>query len=99
MADSNITKKALAEALKQLMQEKAFEKIRLKKGELQTVHIGIPIGELAYYNALLRKWIVEDGRYDVYVGSSSRDIRLQGDVCVEGQTPYTLGQQGKSMLG
>lgn len=27
MADSNITKKALAEALKQLMQEKAFEKI------------------------------------------------------------------------
>ena len=84
---------------KPIKELKAFEKIRLKKGELQTVRIGIPIGELAYYNALLRKWIVEDGRYDVYVGSSSRDIRLQGDVCVEGQTPYTLGQQGKSMLG
>lgn len=29
MADSNITKRALAEALKQLMQEKAFEKISI----------------------------------------------------------------------
>ena len=29
MADSNITKKALAEALKELMEEKSFEKINI----------------------------------------------------------------------
>ena len=69
---------------------KGFGKPMIKAGESVTVNHSIPKSELAYYNIMLRDWITEDGRYDILVGSSSRDIRLSGAINVKDKTPYTM---------
>jgi beta-glucosidase len=34
----------------------------------------------AYYNTGAKEWTVEPGMYDVLIGASSQDIRLNGQV-------------------
>ena len=62
-------------------QLKAFDKVFLKKGETKTVTMTLPKSDFAILNADLR-WVVEPGTVTLLVGSSSRDIRLEGDVKV-----------------
>ena len=78
---------------------KKFEKIFLKAGEARTVTFKLSADDLAYYNICLHDWVAENGRYDVYVGSSSRDIRLKGAFMYNGEMPYTMTQLGESMIG
>jgi Beta-glucosidase-related glycosidases len=63
-------------------QLKAFEKVFLKKGETKTVTMTLSKSDFAILNADLR-WIVEPGTVTLMLGSSSQDIRLQGEVRVE----------------
>ena len=37
---------------------------------------------LAYWNVAAGDWAVASGPYKIYIGSSSRDLRLQGDLRV-----------------
>lgn len=78
---------------------KAFEKVFLNAGEKKTVHIQIPVSEIAYYNMSLHDWVVEDGVYDVHIAASSRDIRLTGSIVYEGNMPYTMVRQQRDMVG
>ena len=64
---------------------KAFHKIYLAPGESRLVSLKIEEKDLAYYNTKVHDWIVENGEYPLYVGSSSRDIRLQGTVTIIGR--------------
>ena len=34
----------------------------------------------AFYSTALDKWVVENGDYEIMVGASSQDIRLQKDI-------------------
>lgn len=54
-----------------------FDKIYLKAGEEKSVSINVPLKLLRSYNVSLREYEIEDGVYNVYVGSSSVDIRLK----------------------
>ena len=63
---------------------KAFHKIYLAPEECRLVSLKITENDLAYYNTRVRDWVIENGEYPIYVGSSSRDIRLQGSVNVTG---------------
>ena len=56
---------------------KAFEKIYLKKGETQQVHLQIAEDDLKIWNQDMNH-VLEPGEFEVYVGSSSEDIRLTG---------------------
>lgn len=56
---------------------KGFEKVFLKKGESRRVEIRVPMRDLALWNEQMQR-VVEPGRFDVFVGSSSKDIRLKG---------------------
>ncbi len=80
---------AVFKAAKEL---KAFNKIYLAPGESRLVALKITEKDLAYYNTKLHDWVVENGEYPVYVGSSSRDIRLQDALVVTGyeeaEVPY-----------
>ncbi|MBQ7897621.1 MAG: glycoside hydrolase family 3 C-terminal domain-containing protein [Clostridia bacterium] len=78
---------------------KAFDKVTLKAGETKTVTFTVDIKDIGYYNVLLREWITEPGEYIVYVGSSSRDIRLEKSITVENDIPYTLDKVGDTMMG
>ena len=55
---------------------KHFEKISLKPGETKTVSFAISAEDLKFYDG---GWKTEPGKFRLYVGSSSRDIRSTCD--------------------
>jgi beta-glucosidase len=60
---------------------KGFRRIKLAPGETQTVSFTLGLDELAFYNAALQR-VVEPGDFEIFIGSSSADIRLQGTFAV-----------------
>jgi beta-glucosidase len=54
-----------------------FERIELAPGESQTVMIHVGARELSYWSVDVHDWVQVGGYRPIYVGSSSRDIRLQ----------------------
>ncbi|MHB0998947.1 MAG: fibronectin type III-like domain-contianing protein, partial [Armatimonadota bacterium] len=57
---------------------KGFNKVNLSPGETKTVTFTLSKDDLAFYNVDTCKWVTESGRFDVWVGSSSRDLPLHG---------------------
>jgi beta-glucosidase len=57
---------------------KGFEKVRLEPGEKAVVTFLMNPRSLSYYDPHLPGWVAEPGQFEVLVGASSRDIRLQG---------------------
>lgn len=84
---------------KPMKELKAFKKIFVHKGETANVEIAIPVADIAYYNTMLHSWVVENGRYDIYVGSSSQDIRSVVSFMYAGDMPYTMEAIHESMIG
>ena len=62
---------------------KGFTKTTLKAGETKRVSIKLNYRSFAYYNVSLKKWHVENGEFEILIGSSSRDIRLSGIIDVQ----------------
>jgi len=58
---------------------KAFKKVFLKPKEKRTLTFHLDKTALCFYDVKKKDWIAEPGKFIVYVGSSSRDIRLQGE--------------------
>jgi beta-glucosidase len=65
---------SLPRPLKEL---KGFTKVFLKPGERRTVSIPLDQRAFAFYDPVKSAWVAEADNYEVLVGSSSRDIRLQ----------------------
>jgi beta-glucosidase len=65
---------------------KGFRKIFLKPGEKRRVTIPLAQDAFAFYDPDRGGWVTEPGAFTILVGSSSRDIRLQGEF-VLGQRP------------
>jgi beta-glucosidase len=63
---------------------KGFEKIHLRPGETKTVTFTLTPADLALLDENLSP-VVEPGRFDIMVGSSSEDIRLRGNFEVRGR--------------
>ena len=55
-----------------------FEKVNLAPGEKKTVKFKLTPEQLAFLDKNL-EWVVEPGKFKVMVGSSSADIRLNGE--------------------
>ncbi len=62
---------------------RGFKKVFLKAGEEKTVELTLSKRAFAYYNVNISDWHVESGEFEILVGASSRDIRLNGSVKVE----------------
>jgi len=60
---------------------KDFRKVYLEPGEAKTVRMVLTVDAFSFYDIGNAKWITEKGTFEVQIGSSSRDIRLQG--CIE----------------
>ena len=54
----------------------------LKPGEKTMVSLELPISELAFYNAYMRK-VVEPGEFEIQVGSSSDRIHFKNTIVVK----------------
>lgn len=57
---------------------KRFRKVRLAPGEATTVTFELDSAALAYYDVANSRWYAEPGVFEVQVGASLRDIRLNG---------------------
>ena len=64
-------------ALKEL---KGFEKVYLKSGESKRVTIDITQDNLNYYSTKHKEWRFEKGVFEVWIGSSSKNIRLKDKI-------------------
>ncbi len=62
-----------------LQELKAFTKVSLESGETKTVKLTLTRQSLAFYDPVAEDWATEAGEFEVLVGSSSRDIRLQAN--------------------
>lgn len=58
-----------------LKELEAFERITLKAGETKRVTMEFPISELDHWDMETDGWVLEPGRIEILVGSSSDDIR------------------------
>jgi beta-glucosidase len=70
---------AVARPIKEL---KGFHRLSLAPGETRTVGFTLAAAQLAWWDGA--GWAVEPGAVRVLIGSSSEDIRLQGEVRITG---------------
>ena len=59
---------------------KGFAKVALKAGESKEVKIPFDKRSFRYFNVKTNTWEEEGGKYEVYIGASCADLRLQGSV-------------------
>lgn len=57
---------------------KGFAKVYLQPGEIRQVNIPVTQRDLAFWDVNIHGWKVEQGQFNVYVGTSSADIKLRG---------------------
>ena len=63
---------------------KGFARVSLEPGEAKTVEIPLSRQAFRFWNSAANRWEVEGGSYDILIGASAVDIRLQGSVTVQG---------------
>ncbi len=86
--------------VKPIKELKKFEKVYLKSGETQKISFLLDYIDFAYYNIMLRKYVVENGVYDIYIGASSQDIRLNTTFKInDDYSPYSIDCVGESIIG
>ena len=59
---------------------KAFDKIELAPGESKEVSFTLNKRDFSYYSKVYDRWLAESGKFEILIGSSSRDIRLKGSL-------------------
>ncbi len=60
---------------------RGFEKVYdLAPGASATVTFTVAVPEVQVWDTVSGSWVITPGTYSVYVGSSSRDIRLTGSL-------------------
>ena len=62
---------------------KAFQKIELAPGQRRTLRFQLDRKAFSFFDPATRAWIVEPGEFGILIGSSSRDIRLEGRLALE----------------
>ena len=65
---------------KPVQELKGFHRVSLQPGRRVTVSLPLDPDAFAYWDVTRHRWKADPGRYELRVGSSSRDIRLRGVV-------------------
>ncbi|MFW9881261.1 MAG: glycoside hydrolase family 3 C-terminal domain-containing protein [Candidatus Thorarchaeota archaeon] len=63
-----------------LKELKGFKKIKLKPNEKKSVKFELTKEDLSFFDEKKNEWKAEKGKFNILIGSSSRDIRLQGEI-------------------
>ena len=61
-----------------LKELKGFRRVMLNPGEARTVSFTLDHSALSFYSTAKDEWVAEPGAFEVWIGASSRDIRLKG---------------------
>lgn len=76
------------ELIREVRALKAFSKVSLLAGETRRVELALPVADLACYHPGLADWLVTHGRWQIYVGASSRDLPLTASVEIDCPARY-----------
>jgi hypothetical protein len=71
-------------------QLKGFRKVQLNPGQTGHVQLNLDMRSFAFWDTTTHNWKVTPGQYQIYVGSSSRDIRLQGQIAIAAPTEVAI---------
>jgi beta-glucosidase len=71
-----------ASAGEPVRQLRGFSKLKLDAGKSGTATFKLRRRDLSVYDEATKKWTVPSGEFAVYVGASSRDLRLTGKIVV-----------------
>lgn len=66
---------------------KGFKKVFLEAGEIKNMSIELNERDFSFYNVSINDWHLESGDFEILVGSSSNDIRLNDVVFVQSSNP------------
>ena len=77
---------------------KAFAKVALRAGEERAVSFQLTKRDFAYYDAFRHDWIVNPGKFEILVGSSSQDLSLRQTLEVELNKPDSAPLTRYSLL-
>jgi len=66
---------------------KGFAKVSLEPGESRRVGFALDARSFSYYDAEKGAWTIEDGVYKLWVGASSRELKLETTLRVSGEEP------------
>jgi beta-glucosidase len=58
---------------------KGFKKVYLEPGETKEIEIKLNKKSLGIYSVQEKQWVVEEGKFEIFIGSSAEDIRLKGE--------------------
>jgi len=72
-----------ASVIRPLKELKAFKKVFLTAGEIQTIELDIKVKDLAYYNDKTQSWVVEAGVFVLSNAASSGDVKSKVSVQVK----------------
>lgn len=64
-------------------QLRGFEKVKLAPGQDARARFELTRRDLSAWHVGMQTWVLQDGEYEVFVGASSRDIRLNGVIVVK----------------
>ena len=64
-----------------------FTKVHLNPGQSRQVSIPVDPQAMAFWSARDHRWVLEGGSYLIAVGASSRDLRLQASIEIDGDQP------------
>jgi len=59
---------------------RGFERITIEPSQTKTVSFILNVRDLAFYDVDKKSFVVEPGKFELLLGSSSEDIRLKGDL-------------------
>ncbi|MEJ2512623.1 MAG: glycoside hydrolase family 3 N-terminal domain-containing protein [Anaerolineales bacterium] len=63
---------------------KGYQRVLLEPGEAKRITFHLPVDQLAFYD-LESNLVIEAGKIEIMVGSSSDDIRLRGEIEIVGE--------------
>ena len=66
-----------------LRELKGFEKVFIPAREKKTVSFKLDRSSFAFYNASIHDWYVENGLFEIQIGSSSINIKLREKIDIE----------------
>lgn len=82
---------------KPVRQLKGFQKVFLEPGEEKTVTLELSKMDFAGYSVEFAEWVTEPGDFELFAGTSSRDLPLRAKVRVCCRNPY--GYSDKTGIG
>jgi beta-glucosidase len=86
------TRDEVASTPRPVKELKGYRRLALRPGESRTLTFHLAVDQLAFYDNNL-KLVLEPGKIDVMLGSSSQDIRLCGEIEICGEKKMPVAER------